>query len=146
VPLAAPLAAQPRRVAMTTADSADFDLDRYRWRSRVVVLLAPSAATPEHAEQRASLAVAAEALRARDMVVVSVFADGSGTVEGRPLAPGAATRLRRRLRAPADGLTVLLVGKDGGTKLRRRAPVRPDDLFALVDGMPMGRVEARRRG
>jgi hypothetical protein len=131
---------------VTVADSADFDLDRYRWRSRVVVLFAPSAGTPAYAEQRAALADEADALRARDMMVVSAFADGSGAVDGRPLAPGAAATLRRRLRAPADGLTVLLVGKDGGTKLRRRAPVAPGDLFALVDGMPMGRVEARERG
>jgi hypothetical protein len=53
---AAPLAAQSRRVAVTVADSADFDLDRYRWRSRVVVLFAPSAGTPAYAEQRAALA------------------------------------------------------------------------------------------
>ncbi len=44
---------------------------------------------------------------------------------------------------PAAGGTfeVVLIGRDGGEKLRANAPVPPAELFALIDTMPMRRAE-----
>ena len=41
------------------------------------------------------------------------------------------------------GFEILLVGKDGGVKLRSPAPVSTRDLFALIDAMPMRQREMR---
>jgi len=40
------------------------------------------------------------------------------------------------------GFRVLLIGKDGGVKLDRRAPVAVDEILSLIDSMPMRRREA----
>ena len=40
---------------------------------------------------------------------------------------------------------VLLVGKDGGIKLKNDFPVLPETLFALVDTMPMRQAEMKRK-
>jgi hypothetical protein len=103
------------------------DLDGYRWRNRPVLLFAPSADDPGYAEQRAALQAARAGLVERDIVVLS---------DTDPAADGA---LRRRLE-PAD-FEVLLVGKDGGVKLRRQAPIPPAELFGVIDAMPMRRQE-----
>jgi hypothetical protein len=61
-------------------------------------------------------------------------------------ADDARTRTLRRQLAVADGeFRVVLVGKDGLPKLRRRAPLAVDELLRTIDGMPMGAAEARRR-
>ena len=39
--------------------------------------------------------------------------------------------------------SVVLIGKDGGEKLRRATPLSPEELFAIVDAMPMRRAEMR---
>jgi hypothetical protein len=39
----------------------------------------------------------------------------------------------------------VLIGKDGGEKLRRTTPLSPEELFAIVDAMPMRRAEMRER-
>ena len=40
---------------------------------------------------------------------------------------------------------VLLIGKDGGVKLRRDKPVAAFEITALIDTMPMRQDEMRRR-
>ena len=40
---------------------------------------------------------------------------------------------------------MLLIGKDGGVKLRSAHPIPPEALFQTVDAMPMRRSEVRGR-
>jgi hypothetical protein len=77
------------------------------------------------------LARARGALVERDVVVQS-------------LSPDAARRERPELGVAATtAFEVLLVGKDGGVKLRRQAPVDPHEINALIDTMPMRREEMK---
>jgi hypothetical protein len=53
---------------------------------------------------------------------------------------GAAARtrtLRRQLGVPDTGFAVVLVGKDGGVKLRRRTLLSADVVLGTIDAMPM---------
>ncbi len=40
--------------------------------------------------------------------------------------------------------TLLLIGKDGGVKLRTESLLQPDSLFAVIDAMPMRQAEMNR--
>jgi hypothetical protein len=86
---------------------------------RVLVISAPSPTDDAYRAQAALLLPAWAGLLERDF-----------TVE---------TRLN------AKTFSVVLIGKDGGEKLRRPTPLAPDELFALVDAMPMRRAEMRER-
>ena len=44
------------------------------------------------------------------------------------------------------GFAVVLIGKDGGIKQVWRDPVAPDDIFAVIDAMPMRQREAAGKG
>jgi hypothetical protein len=55
----------------------------------------------------------------------------------------------------AQGFEIVLIGLDGGIKLRQDSSPEKDNLFfadplaelyALIDGMPMRRAEMRRQG
>lgn len=96
-------------------------LDDLRWQARPVVVLGPA---PQVAAQIAALQPRAGALAERDVVLLT---DGPGAV-----AFGDGT-----------GFQVLLIGKDGGVKLRDRRPITADRIIALIDTMPMRRREAR---
>jgi hypothetical protein len=112
-------------------------LDAYRWKRRVLVVLAPAAGAPgdsTYQAQRREFARYAEALAERDLVVLDLA----------PADPRAGA-LRRQLDLPGSGFGVALVGKDGGVKLRRRALLPAERVLATVDAMPMGAEEARRR-
>lgn len=106
-------------------------LDQLRWTSRPVLVFADGPEDPRLARQLAVLTAEEAGLSERDMVVMT------------DVAPAGEGDLRRRF-APA-GFAVLLIGKDGFVKLRRGAVVEPEELFALVDAMPMRRREAETR-
>lgn len=117
--------------SLAPARAADDPLAGYRWRSRVVVALAPTRADPALAEQRRLFAGLGGAGRERDLALVAASDD---TPEG--------AALRRRF--GGRGFVALLVGKDGGEKLRSGEPLGRAALFPLIDAMPMRRDEMRR--
>ena len=59
------------------------------------------------------------------------------------LAPGESISARRRFRIGNDDFTVILIGKDGGEKLRSQTPVTMEMLTKLIDSMPMRQNEVR---
>ena len=87
---------------------------------------------PRAAQQHAALENDAAALRERDVVV-------------QDITPEAARRERPELGVAPDAVfETLLVGKDGGVKLRRTHPVTASEIIALIDTMPMRQSEMRR--
>ena len=107
-----------RSVAPETAN-----LDQYRWQSRPVVIFAPSAQDPAYVEQMAMLQKSQAELAERDIVVLS---DTSPTANGK---------LRSQLQP--KGFELVLVGKDGGMKLRETTPLSTEVLLSTIDKMPM---------
>lgn len=115
-----------------------------RWSRRLLVLTAEG---PEAAVQRSLVAAEQEGLEDRDLTVLVVGAEVEVVAGNRatdPLPPAAA--FRQRFDLPDRGFQVVLVGKDGGVKLRRDEPLAPRDLWAVIDAMPMRMREMRRSG
>jgi hypothetical protein len=56
-----------------------------------------------------------------------------------------AKKIRSRFQISREGFEILLIGKDGTVKLRSDKPVSSEDLFALIDSMPMRKREMRNR-
>ena len=102
-------------------------LERYRWQARPVLIFAPSPEDPSYRAATAQLAALRDGLAERDIVVL---------VDTDPDAGGA---LRDRL--GAEGFEMLLVGKDGGVKMRAGEVIAPETLFATIDRMPMRQRE-----
>ena len=50
-----------------------------------------------------------------------------------------------RYRLDTARFTAVLIGKDGGEKFRSNEPVRPAQLFAIIDAMPMRQAELRKK-
>ena len=94
------------------------DLSAHQWRHRVLVIDTPSRESAEYLRQSAALAAASVGLQERHVEIVT---------------------------QTAKVFRVRLVGKDGGVKLDRSAPVDVPTLFALIDAMPMRRSEMSGR-
>jgi hypothetical protein len=112
-------------------------LASWRWKSRLLLVFAPDADDPALLDQRGRLAGASAAMRERDLVVIEVI----GAHADRQLDPG---RLRTEYGVARARFAVILIGKDGGEKLRQDRPIAIDALFGMIDRMPMRRSEARR--
>lgn len=56
-----------------------------------------------------------------------------------------ATEIRKRCGVAADEYAAVLIGRDGGEKLRASEPIPAEELFARIDEMPMRRRELREQ-
>lgn len=128
-------------VWLVSAAADDNPLVAERWRTRPLVVVVPAADDPMLAQVEAALR--SETMRAgfaeREMVLYKVVA-GVGSREGRPLSASETRALLGALGVSATGpATALLVGLDGGVKIRERGSVSLDGVFAAIDQMPMRR-------
>ncbi len=123
-------------IILAVALAASPTIAQMRWERRVLIVAAPSAEDPALAEQRRILANWKNNADARDLTIVEVVGD---TVRG---ATNTAAGLRRKYRLPA-AFTVILIGKDGGEKLRSAKPFPAAALEATIDAMPMRKAGQR---
>lgn len=121
------MAARP--AGAVTADPIAADAGRHR----ILLVAAPAADDPDFARQRSAFAAMGAGARERDLILVEAVGPGAQAVH-----------LRRAYSLAADRFAVVLIGKDGGPKLRSDAPLGPDRLFPTIDAMPMRRSEMRR--
>lgn len=124
---------------LSSAAIADSPLSQERWATRPVVVVVSKADDPLLAKLRAALnePAAKAAFRERDMSLY-VIAAGQGSRNDVPLRPQQTRALLEALNLNADGpSTFVLVGKDGGIKMRERANVDLEAVFETIDRMPM---------
>ncbi|MEL7212945.1 MAG: DUF4174 domain-containing protein [Pseudomonadota bacterium] len=115
----------------TIFNGSEVDIDDFKWIARPVVVFATSPADPRFAEQMELLAERTDELIVRDVVVIVDTDDET------------LSDLRRKLR-PRDFMMVL-IGKDGGVKLRKPFPYDVRELTRSIDKMPLRQQEIRER-
>lgn len=125
----------------SAAQAADNPLEAERWKTRPLILVAPTANDPQVAKLREDLAQPAnrEAFVEREMVLYTVVGD-AGSRNDEPLRPEQTRALLKALDARAgQPATLYLVGKDGGIKVREQQDWSLKKLFGTIDRMPMRR-------
>lgn len=108
-----------------------------RWERRVLLVSAPQAGDPAADAQRRIFAELKSDSDDRDLVLVEALGKAV-----RGTSDTAAT-LRRSYKLPANGFTVILIGKDGDEKLRSAKPIAMTKLTQTIDAMPMRRAGER---
>jgi hypothetical protein len=123
-------------ILLAVALAASPSIAEMKWERRVLIVAAPSAGDASLAEQRRVLARWQANGDARDLTIVEVVGD---TVRG---ASDSAATIRRKYHLPA-AFTAILIGKDGGEKLRSAKPFAAAALEATIDAMPMRKAGQR---
>ncbi|MEP0155924.1 DUF4174 domain-containing protein [Pseudophaeobacter sp.] len=110
----------------------EVDLSSFLWHKRPIVVFADSPEDPRFKEQMILLTSEAEALLERDVVVLT------------DTTPKPTSALRKQLRP--RGFMLVLVGKDGGVKLRKPHPWTVRELSRTIDKFQdrLREVEDRR--
>ena len=80
-----------------------------------------------------------------DLVVFEILETGPSFINTAQIDTHMAEAIRKKFDVPPGLFTVILVGKDGGVKLRQNPEVKLKDIFALIDAMPMRQQEMRQK-
>lgn len=116
-----------------------------RWQYRPLLVFTPSEADARLSRQTTILAADPDGLTERKLAVLIVEPGRVFTTFGAPAPAAQARTLRRRYRVPDASFRVILVGLDGGEKLSLDDPITLDNLYGVIDGMPMRRRELREQ-
>jgi len=117
-------------------------MNAYLWQNRPLIILVPNVEDALLTSQRKVLAGRAADLADRDMVIIEVVGNDV-TVDGESAPTLTAGALRERLNSQIGLAETILIGKDGGIKLRRASPISAATLFQTIDAMPMRQQEMR---
>lgn len=113
-------------------------LSDFEWKNRVVLVFG-RAEDQKVAKQLEVLVRKKSELDDRDMVVIKVTPTDAEAVHGKATNVGA-DDLKADAEIDGDGFHVVLVGKDGGIKLRSEQILGNVEMFNLIDRMPMRRA------
>lgn len=124
-------------------DSEPVSLDDYRWKNRLLVVSSPAPDDPNLARQLQQVDATDSEFAERDLVLIRLATDGTSLAGTRKLDPAQVEEMRIALGIDAGSFAVLLIGKDGTVKLSKNTFVPMDDIYALIDQMPMRQREMR---
>ncbi len=121
------------------------DLSQFQWKNRLLFLFAPNRSHPLFDALQKSIAIEQAEVADRDLVVFVILESGPSRMDMTDLDSQVAQSLRDKFDVRGDQFAVILVGKDGGIKLNQQDETRLDDIFGLIDSMPMRREEMRQK-
>lgn len=113
------------------------ELSDYRWERRPLLLFAPTEGDPRLVETLSRIEASRCDFVDRDMVIGLVVTEGNSTLDGQAIDAEESRRLAEQYGIGDNAFSVVLIGKDGGEKLRINEVPDLRAIYAVVDGMPM---------
>jgi hypothetical protein len=123
--------------ALGPAAAMAAELSDYRWERRPLLLFAPAESDPRLVETMRRIEASRCDFVDRDMVLGRIVTEGTSTLDGHVVDPTQAQLLVSEFGIGADSFSVVLIGKDGGEKLRVAGVPDLQAIYAVIDGMPM---------
>ena len=127
------------------AMAKSFNLSQFQWKNRLLFLFGPGSSEPALETLKKQIQMLPAEMADRDLVVFEIYQSGISRMDEAVLDASASQSLRQHFRVPDNGITIILVGKDGGVKLKRHHPVDLQDIFGLIDSMPMRQNEMQQK-
>lgn len=112
--------------------------------ARPLLIFAPNADDRQLLAQLKVIEKHAAEMKERNVVAIALPGHGLAPTPAK-LTSVDAEAARRRFHVKRTDFTVVLIGKDGGEKLRSSQPFSIETLRSLIDAMPMRRDEMRSR-
>lgn len=109
--------------------------EELQWEKRVIVISDLENDIPRRNEQLETLLSDRDALVERDLIILVYNGKSFLDEEEKPASYSSPYISRMNYQG------LLLIGKDGGLKMKKPFLVRSEEVFTLIDGMPMRKVE-----
>ena len=113
-------------------EAAEISLTDFLWTHRPIIVLADSPDDPRFIKQMSLLRADLSELAERNAIILT------------DTDPSLKSALREQLRP--RGFMLVLIGKDGGVKLRKPFPWNVREISRVIDKMPMRRQEVNDGG
>jgi hypothetical protein len=126
-------------------EALNMDLTQFQWKNRLLFLFAPDGNHPLFKNLQNQLMAQKAEVEDRDLIVFEVLAQGPSRMNTASLDRQQVDSIRNHFAVPQDTYRLILVGKDGGIKLKRDVQVDLEVVFGLIDSMPMRQNEMQQK-
>jgi hypothetical protein len=126
-------------------DALSMDLNQFQWKNRLLLIFAPEEGNSWFRALQTEVSAQRDEVLDRDLIVFKMLETAPSFMDATEIDPRVVEFLRKQFDAPLGRFTCILVGKDGGVKLRKNERVELKDIFALIDAMPMRQEEMRQK-
>lgn len=116
----------------------------YKWKNRLLILVDKTMETNALLAQHKRLLAKENELTERDILIFLLTPEGLKFPTRKGRTKPAADIYKKLSITPAFS-GIILVGKDGGIKLKQDFEVQPETVFTLIDGMPMRKSEIKSK-
>jgi len=131
--------------------SQETDLNHFKWKNRLVLVISKDGKEPEYQKQIEEFTKKPEGYNERKLVVLDIQKNKFRKIEFIDNKTMLVNKwqenndLYREYASRKEYFKVLLIGLDGGIKrTKKRKILSKSSLFAIIDGMPMRRAELKR--
>ena len=118
-------------------------LNDFRWENRIIIVNSDLAQTKK-SKQLELLMQDTIGLKDRNLLVFSVENEMAHELVNEKLYKIGKQQLTK-LNFTKGSFEIILIGKDGGIKLRNTSIVQNSEIYGLIDHMPMRQAEMRRQ-
>jgi hypothetical protein len=131
--------------AWTPKETLSMDLTQFQWKNRLLFLFAEDANDPFFKNLQNQIMAQKAEVDDRDLIIFELPVQGPARMGTTPLDQKEADSIRTHFAIPSNTFSLILVGKDGGIKLKREERVDLSDVFGLIDSMPMRQREMQQK-
>lgn len=125
------------------------DLQKHKWENRILIVKTTTATLEVYKSQLNEFVHSYEDLRERKLVLYQIVDDKYKFIDFQKKEDDSlwekTNNSDEQFFDEADSFKIILIGLDGGVKLEKRAILKREELFELIDSMPMRRAELRKQ-
>ncbi|GMN09226.1 DUF4174 domain-containing protein [Croceitalea sp. MTPC9] len=126
------------------------NLEDYRWKNRILIIQTSNAADNQYKSQIEELVGLEQEFKERKLVIFKILEDKytlKNYLEKKNTESWQSiTKQFKEYLEKHSKFQILLIGLDGGTKLRQKTVLKSSELFNIIDAMPMRSSEIRNKG
>ena len=124
-------------------------LEEYRWENRILLVKTKNEWSEKYRDQLEVFRGATEALKERKIILYQIVGSQYDLIDytnKRHKESGAlSNEMTDHLLNHKNQFEIILIGLDGGIKYRKTELLTMEDLFSIIDSMPMRRAEMRKK-
>lgn len=120
-------------------------LSDYRWNNRLLIISNPLNNLEKETEQLELLGSLDQDFKERKILVIKLTKHNYTVLNSNVTTSTLDPKGIEGLTLSEKEFSILLIGLDGGIKLRQNQSIKRNELFAIIDGMPMRQSELRQK-
>lgn len=120
------------------------DFEKHKWKNRLVLIITTDISSDDYNRQIAIFKLNNKELNERKIIVYKIIPEFYQLEDSNEFIIQN-DKILEKYNKTDSVFKIVLIGLDGGVKLRENDYLSPEKLFAIIDGMPMRKSEIRNK-